>query len=154
LAAIAFEKRIRNASVENAALFQPDGTLLAQATGVADEVEFPKAALSVARGATLTHNHPRGTGPSLRDVVCGITWKLLEVRVVAGDYTYAVDQLDGVAIIALRAAYDHEFQRQEPLIVHDIQQCKLHPMEFEAELLHRIWTRVSRQLSFQYRREP
>jgi hypothetical protein len=153
-AALSLEGFIRDDLIETGYLIRPDGTVFAKATGYVDITDFPYAALRRAGGMTMTHNHPRGTGPSLADVLCGVDWKMLEVRVVTSKCRYMVEQLDNIARIALVPAYQNEFIRQEPLVNLDVQHCRLHPADFEAELLHRTWTRVSSRLGFGYRREP
>lgn len=152
--ATAFEKRWRNAPVEHGAIYRPDGSLLVEVVGTKDSLEFPLHALSQAQGATATHNHTRKTGPSLQDVVCGIQWELLEVRVASGDHTYTINRLDGIAVIALRAQYGNEFPRQVDAVGDDIKHSLVYAPEFETEVIHRTWGRVSKALGFGYRRVP
>lgn len=149
-----FESRWRNAPEEHGAIYRADGSLLEEVVGAIDQLDFSPDALKQAAGATLTHNHPRKTGPSLEDVLCGIQWNMLEVRVVAGDYTYMVDQLHRVAVMALKAHYAPEFWRQVDAVTDDIKHSLVYAPEFQTEVIHRTWTRLSKTLSFGYRRIP
>jgi len=153
-AAVAIENRIRNEPLETGALISRSGRLLAQNTGTTDRVSFTNAELLVASGATFTHNHPSGTGPSVSDVALGIEFAFEEVRVVTADYRFGVSGLRGVQVQAVEAAYAAEELRVQRLLHDEVRRNLLHPKDYGQELVHRTWERVKTALKFTYWRQP
>lgn len=148
------EASIRNQYSETGVLIAPDGSEIARRTGVVNTVTFPEDELRRGAGATYTHNHPGGTGPSVEDIELAAEFGFAELRVVTTDRLYRVWGLAGVVPAVVRAEYAPAFQRSITEVTHDVQRNAVDRKDFGSEVLHRTWRRVASRLRFHYERIP
>lgn len=152
--AVGLEDQIRHDLLETGGLIAPDGTwVVMPRAGTPTHVTFTSLELSRVIDATLTHNHPRGTGPSNFDVMLGARYEMREMRVVTPDHRFIVAGLAGISFSRIQAEYTNEEMRVERTLNDEVRRNLLHPNDFEHELLHRVWQRVSSLLGFTYRME-
>jgi len=82
----AFETEVAEDTVENGAVWGPDGSLRVRKRSPRKaQVSLPEEAL---KDGTMSHNHPAQSPPSLQDVTSMIQTGAREVRVVTRDYVY------------------------------------------------------------------
>lgn len=149
--AVGIEDRIRRDALETGALVAPAGSLIVERPGrAADRVSLTVAELRQATGATFTHNHPGGTGPSVDDVVVCAEFGLGELRVVTSSFRHGVSFPTPVALDSIRSAYATEHPRVARLLTDEVRRGLVHPLDFKQELVHRTWQRVSVALRFNY----
>lgn len=148
------EASIRNQPSETGVLIAPDGSEIARRTGVANTVTFPEDELRRGLGATYTHNHPGGTGPSVEDIELAAEFGFAELRVVTSDRLYRVWDLATVAPMAVRPEYVPALQRAVAAVTQDVQRNVVDRKDFRSEVLHRTWRRVATRLRFHYERIP
>lgn len=85
------ENKIKNASVEHAALINEKGEVLFEKSdGKVDAVHFTQEECAMMQDATLTHNHPGGTTFSDPDLVILTKRGLREIRAVHADGVYSL----------------------------------------------------------------
>ena len=85
------ESKIRDDSVETAALIGPDGTVLFdKSDGLPGAVYFTKEEVSMMKNGILTHNHPSGTTFSPEDVSMAVNSGLKEIRAVHSNGVYSL----------------------------------------------------------------
>ena len=147
------ENGIRHDPFESCALIASDGRVLATSQGHNSHVTLTAQQLLMSAGATFTHNHPGGTGPSASDVDNGLACQLHEVRVVTASQRHMIWPLDRTKAFAVQAEYDSEIARVEVVLRDEVRRNQLHPKDFGRELVHRTWQRLSVKFGFHYRRE-
>lgn len=152
--ATSIEDSIRHDAVETGALIARDGSQLARHQGKSDRVTFLSSELNRASGCIFTHNHPKGSGPSIDDVVLGISFDFVAVRVVTVRHRFMVSGFEAVQVQALQSEYGAEEMRVFAVIRDEVRRCIVHPADFGSEIVHRTWLRVSSHLGFTYRRDP
>lgn len=148
------EASIRNLPSEAGVLIAPDGSEIARRSGGTNTVTFPEDELRRGQGATYTHNHPGGTGPSVEDIELAAEFGFAELRVVTSDRLYRVWNLGAVTPTAVRPEYAPAFQRSIAEVTQDVQRNVVDRKDFRSEVLHRTWRRVAARLRFHYERIP
>jgi hypothetical protein len=144
---------IRRKPMETGVLIDDSGKTFIKRIGRPGSVNFSHGELLRARGMTFTHNHPGGVGPSLEDVQLGVEYGLKEVRVVTGQYRHGVSMLAPRLLGPLTAGFAGE-EAGAILAVGDyIRRGLVHPRDFDAEVRHRTWQRLSSNLGFDYWRQ-
>jgi hypothetical protein len=151
--AVVFENRIRNDELETGVLIEPDGTVIVERQDKPDEVAFRVAELRRARDGTFTHNHPRDSTFSKRDVQVAAQWNLRELRVVTSTCLYVMQSIAGLWLpIKTHYASAHERAKAE---VHDL--CRQGPiLQSDAWrcTLHLAWERLGKDIGRYYERDP
>jgi len=104
-AAVGVENLIRHNPVETGVFIGPDGATHLKRKGWNNRVSFTRQELKCVKGATFTHNHPNGYGPSLDDVHLGAAYGLKEVRVVTANFRHGLSMLNAVYIVSLSRAF-------------------------------------------------
>jgi hypothetical protein len=153
----AVEAEIANNARETVAVFAADGTVLVRKEGTSNRVTFTLEEKLRMRGAALyTHNHPRGTSFSPRDIRNAKLLDLQEQHAVGKHYLYilrppaegwrmiAMTELD-TAVATVQQQVLQEFQDQ-------IRRGRLSVAQADLSFWHTIWTRVARQCGFHYAR--
>ncbi|HUG26413.1 hypothetical protein, partial [Piscinibacter sp.] len=153
LRAVGVENAIRHKPIETGALISPAGTEIARRTGHGNRVSFPTYELLQASGATFTHNHPGGTGPSVEDLKLALEFQFHEVRVVTSRHRYMVWPLDRTQVFDVQAEYDAEAAHVEPRLRDEVRCNQVRWNDFGEQLVHRVWQRMANRLGFHYRRE-
>ena len=149
------EEGIRHGAIEVGVLISHDGRERVRRRGSTGHVSIPQNdLLRYSPGATFTHNHPNGTGPSVEDVELAIEFQMAELRVVTARHRYVVRRLDGVKAHDVRAAFQAEVVKVERRLLDEVRRSLVHPTDFPAELVHRTWHAIAPSLRFEYRREP
>ncbi|MEW6705010.1 MAG: hypothetical protein AB1430_09185 [Pseudomonadota bacterium] len=151
--AVLIENTIRRDQRETGVLIAPDGTELVRKTGRPDRVGFTGAELSRVAQITLTHNHPRGSGPSVPDMLLAVQYAIHELRVVTNDYRYIVNCLNGIQVAALLAEYDAQVKKVQQAVRALVMQGGLRRIHFHSETVNMAWERTANVLGFDYRRE-
>ncbi|MBI3757949.1 MAG: hypothetical protein HY267_08230 [Deltaproteobacteria bacterium] len=151
------EAEIANKARETVVVFAADGTVLVRKEGTSNRVTFTLEEKLRMRGAALyTHNHPRGTSFSPRDIRNAKLLDLKEQHAVGKHYLYilrpptegwkmiAMAELN-TAVAAAQQQVLQEFQAQ-------IRRGQLSLAQADLSFWHTIWTRVARQFRFHYTR--
>ena len=90
-ALVAFENKIRLASVEHGAAFDATGALILHRVGEPDQVAFSVAEHVLMRGACFTHNHPKNLSFSVQDVKIAIQNEFLALRAVGPQFRHIME---------------------------------------------------------------
>lgn len=152
-AAVALENAIRADPLETGALIAPSGAIIVRRQGAADRVKFSQAELAQALGATFTHNHPGGAGPSPTDVAVASEFGFHELRVVTRDFRHGMSRLPALVQSSWEDEHRDAVQALQAMLVDEVKRGLLHPNDFGVELHHRAWARVAAKLKFTYWRE-
>ena len=152
-AAVAIEDGIRRDTLETGAIIRPDGTTAVQRQGQPDRVRFTAAELGAAQGATFTHNHPAGAGPSVEDVAIASEFGFGELRVVTATLRHGLVGLPRLSQAEWATAYDDAQQRVAAQLRDEVRTGALHPRDFGHEARHRTWQALAAALKFNYWRE-
>lgn len=152
-ATVAVEDGIRRDSLETGVLIGPDGTILVRRTGNPDHVHLTVGECRRAAGATFTHNHPAGSGPSLEDVRVAALYGMREMRVVTAAFRHGVGMLDYRQLAQLTQDFDQEWAGAMVAVRDDIKRALVNPYDFGSEIRHRTWERLSVRLGFDYWRQ-
>ena len=152
-AAVGIEDMIRHNPVETGVFIAPDGLTLLKRKGHVDRVGFARTELKCFRGATYTHNHPNGYGPSLEDVHLGAAYGLKEVRVVTSSFRHSVSKLDVRFIVPLLRTFPTTQASVQVAVRDDVLRGLVYQSDFGIEVLHRTWRFISTQLGFDYWRQ-
>jgi hypothetical protein len=113
-------------------------------------VSIDVATLRAAAGATFTHNHPQGSGPSCDDVALGIEFALHEVRVVTADCRFFVGGYSHLSCSGVKRHYAAAEIGVHNALRDEIRRGLLNPADYFQESIHRVWLRLSTQLGFLY----
>lgn len=151
--AVNIEDTIRHDAIESAALIDQSGTRLVLRKGHNSHVHLTQSELSLAAGATFTHNHPDGFGPSIEDVDVAAQFGFKELRVVTADHRYGVLLLSPSHRWPLSARFAAEESGAMQSARDDVRKGLLNPNDFSREVRHRTWLRLASALGFDYWRE-
>jgi hypothetical protein len=152
-AAVGIENMIRHNPVETGVFIAPDGRTLLKRKGYVDRVGFTRPELKRYSGATYTHNHPNGYGPSLEDVHLGAAYGIEEVRVVTSSFRHSVSKLDVRHIVPLLRTFPTAQASVHVAVRDDVLRGLVYQSDFGVEVLHRTWRLISSQLGFDYWRQ-
>jgi len=86
---LAHEARIRGLTTEEGLAWDRNGKLIGHGEG-ADRVNWSEEQVAKMEGGTLTHNHPSGLPPSMRDYYFAAKTGLAEMRVVTKDGVWVI----------------------------------------------------------------
>jgi len=149
-AAVGVENLIRHNPVETGVFIGPDGATHLKRKGWNNRVSFTRQELKCVKGATFTHNHPNGYGPSLDDVHLGAAYGLKEVRVVTANFRHGLSMLNAVYFVPLFRAFAVEKSAALSAAQDDVKRGLIHPSDFGVEVLHRTWQGMAARLGFDY----
>lgn len=152
-AAVGIENMIRHNPVETGVFIAPDGTTLLKRRGYVDRVGFARTELKRFRGATYTHNHPNGFGPSLDDIHIGAAYGIKEVRVVTSSFRHSVSMLDVRHIVPLLRTFATTEAAILVAVRDDVLRGLVYQSDFGIEVRHRTLRHISSQLGFDYWRQ-
>lgn len=152
-AAVGIENMIRHNPVETGVFIGSDGATLLKRKGWVDRVGFTRSELKRSKGATFTHNHPSGYGPSLDDIHLGAAYGMKEVRVVTANFRHGVSMLNVLHIVPLLRTFGIEKSGALTAVQDDVKRGLIHPSDFGVEVLHRTWQRMSAHIGFDYWRQ-
>ena len=82
-----FGDSIRNLPHEHVRVFDPEGNERYRNSGTPDTVPIDLGSLP---GNVAIHNHPRGTPPSLKDIMVAMEGLALEIQVVSSLQTFSI----------------------------------------------------------------
>lgn len=151
--AVGIENSIRRDAVETGVLIGADGLILVRRSGGTNSVQFTVAELRRATGATFTHNHPAGFGPSLDDIKLGAQYGLKEVRVVTTDFRYSVSMMTQKHVWLVSQAFPQEEAGAMVAARDDVKRGLLNPRDFSVEVRHRTVQRLASRFGFDYWRQ-
>ncbi len=152
-AAVKIEDEIRRDSKETGAFFAADGRELLRRQGEPDMVTFLESELSQLRGATFTHNHPGGGGPSVADVALASEFGFAEARAVTSEFRHSLSGLPALPAAQWQREYDATEGVVASALRESVRTGALHPADFGVETRHRAWASLARSLGFVYTRE-
>ncbi|MFZ3171958.1 MAG: hypothetical protein WA118_08265 [Carboxydocellales bacterium] len=143
---------------EKCFLFDSSGSIILEKEGATDHINFTPSELMKFNDNTFTHNHPGGTSLSPADIAVATTWNLKEIRAVGSQYKYSVvrppqgwsrDDWDNTIKPAVDK-YDFLVKQKFTKAIRD---GELSIPDAEMRHWHEVWTRVSRELGLDYKRE-
>jgi SPP1 gp7 family putative phage head morphogenesis protein len=169
-AALELEDKIRFNPRETVAIFDRDGQRFWQREGEPDQVEFDLTRLeeALAKGGTLTHNHPtfpgvpetdprwKGGTFSAEDVATASALELAELRAVSFGYRHSMrppaggwnKELGEKIVAAFRQTYDRVLVE----LILQVREGKLSLAVANLEAHYLAWQRVAKEFGLNYKR--
>jgi len=146
------EQRIRSVDREHLIIVDRDGTVVYEAAGGADSVQFPRP---VARGRIVLHNHPNGSSFSRKDVQELFLSRALEFRLVTPAHRHWMRVPSSASLRpAQRRIAEVYFEEMEALREEMTRAGPTFDTAIvDREHLHRVWTRIAAEFGWNYGRE-
>lgn len=150
------EDSFRGLPVENGAIFDKDGKLIATAVGQRDYVVMPVdvSRKMMGKGAIFTHNHPVDTSFSFGDFVAASNMGYSEIRAVGTEYRYSMKPPKGkkMSFNKVKASYDKYLEYYKAEYTALIKAGKITVDEGNLKINHDIWVAVAKDTGIIYNR--
>ena len=152
------EREIASRNTERCYVLDPAGNVIFTRDGTHDQIAFTTQECKLFKGNTFTHNHPRGTSLSPKDIQLACHSEMAEIRAVGMTFCYSVmpppggwnDQVWNATLQPAIQYYNSEVQSE---FLGLIRAGLLTLDEASFRHWHEVWTRVAQKTGLQYRRE-
>lgn len=104
------EAQLSNMSYEKAYVYDLEGNVILEKTGITNEVEFTEEELKLMKNAIVTHNHPMGTPLSPDDIYMAIEHDLQEVRATGDRGTFVLRRNENLHVMPNQEQFIKEYK--------------------------------------------
>jgi hypothetical protein len=150
------ERAIATQPMEHAVVFRNGKPVFYKTVGLPDAVEFTEEELKQFRDTVFTHNHPRGSPPSLPDAIVALHWGIAEMRVATLRGGFSLKRgpkgFLKISVNELQSDYWALFHLLAPKLWQQVQMGILTEEMANHQLGNTIWSKLAPQYGWIYRR--
>lgn len=149
-----FESWARTQPIEHEAAFTPSGRLLFQVAGDETQVGGDWRQDKAARGAIVTHNHPREVTFSMDDIMSACVKGYREIRAVGPRLTYRLVLPEGAAWNEhTSGVFLRHYRELKPKYEAQVEAGRYTPDEAQTAIYHQTTMAAAEELGWRYMRE-